>query len=115
VRFIDGSAFHFVKLSSIAIENGNNTIVVENDLLIDIVSHKLIRNFSSKAIILLPNDIEILRSSSFSWCDRLLAISFNSNSRLVRIESEAFSGSSLQSITIPHNIEILGFRMFFKL
>jgi hypothetical protein len=33
---------------------------------------------------------------------------FKSNSRLIRIESEAFSNSSLQSIVIPSSLEILG-------
>jgi hypothetical protein len=37
----------------------------------------------------------------------LRSIVFESNSHLTRIESFAFSSSSLQSILIPHNVEIL--------
>jgi hypothetical protein len=37
---------------------------------------------------------------------------FESNSRLVRIESKAFSYSLLQSILIPRNVEILGSKCF---
>jgi TPR repeat protein len=39
-------------------------------------------------------------------------ISFESNSRLIRIESDAFSESSLQSIVIPMSVEILGSSCF---
>jgi hypothetical protein len=103
VQFIDGSAFCNVKFSSIGIESGNHTFVVENDLLIDIVCHKLIRNFSRSSIIHLPNDIEILGSSCFSWCGQLSSISFESNSRLTRIESHAFDGIS-STIAIPYTV-----------
>jgi hypothetical protein len=42
----------------------------------------------------------------------LKSIVFESNSHLTRIESKAFSKSSLQSILIPRNIEILGSKCF---
>jgi hypothetical protein len=42
----------------------------------------------------------------------LQSIVFESNSHLIRIESEAFSPSSLQSILIPRNVEILGSKCF---
>jgi hypothetical protein len=54
----------------------------------------------------------MLGSSCFSYCKSLSSISFESNSRLTRIESSAFSPSSLQSILIPSNVEILGSKCF---
>jgi hypothetical protein len=107
VRFIDGSAFVGVTLSSIAIEPGNDRFVIENELLIDIVDHKLIRNFSKSSEIEIPSSIEILGSSCFSSCGSLSSITFESNSRLTRIESEAFYESLLQSIVIPRNVEFI--------
>jgi uncharacterized protein YuzB (UPF0349 family) len=56
----------------------------------------------------LPRNIEILGSKCFSHCNSLSSITFESKSHLTRIESEAFSYSSLQSILIPRNVEILG-------
>jgi hypothetical protein len=112
VQFIDGSAFIGLTLSSISIETGNDIFVIENDFLIDIVDHKLIRNFSNSSEILIPWNIEILGSSSFSSCASLSSISFSSNCRLTRIESSAFSYSSLQSIAIPHSVQILGSSCF---
>jgi hypothetical protein len=107
VKFIDGSAFIGVTLSSISIESGNEIFVIENDFLIDILRHKLIRNFSKSSAIELAGDIEILGSNCFSRCKSLSSIRFEPNSRLTRIESNAFSNSSFESILIPDSVEIL--------
>jgi hypothetical protein len=63
-------------------------------------------------IIDISNDIEILGSSCFSFCKSLSSISFESNSQLTRIESNAFSYSSLESIVIPSSVEILCSKCF---
>jgi hypothetical protein len=55
----------------------------------------------------IPRSVEILCSSCFYSCESLTSISFESNSRLTRIESNAFSSSSLQSIVIPRGVKIL--------
>jgi hypothetical protein len=49
----------------------------------------------------------MLGSSCFSFCESLSSISFESNSRLNRIESSAFSNSSLRSIEIPRNVQFI--------
>jgi hypothetical protein len=53
---------------------------------------------------MIPRNVEILGSGCFSNCELLSSITFESNSHLTRIESEAFDGSSLQSILIPSTI-----------
>jgi hypothetical protein len=108
VQFIDGSAFIHVSISSISIESGNELFVVENEFLIDIIHHKLIRNFSRSSNIEIVSSIEIFGSFCFPYCESLSSISFESNSRLIRIESFAFSNSSLESIVIPSTVRILG-------
>jgi hypothetical protein len=112
VRFIDGSAFLEVNLSSISIESRNEIFVIENDILIDVIDHKLIRNVSESLEIEISSNIEIFGSNCFSYCKSLSLLTFESNSHLTRIESEAFSWSSLQSILIPRNVEILGSKCF---
>jgi predicted metal-binding protein len=112
VQFIDGSAFIGVTLSSISIESGNEIFVIENGFLIDIVHHKLIRNFSDSSNIEIRRHIEILGSNCFAYCESLSSITFESNSDLTRIESRAFYDSSLSSIVIPGNVEILGSECF---
>jgi hypothetical protein len=107
VQFIDGSAFICVTLSSISIESGNNIFVIENDILIDVLHHKLIRNFSKSSATEIARTIEVLGSNCFSYCKSLSSITFESNSHLTRIELEAFYDSSLQSTVIPRNVQFI--------
>jgi hypothetical protein len=119
VQFIDGSAFLDVTLSSISIESGNKIFVVEQDFLIDVLHHKLIRNFSTSWNIEICSDIEILGSDCFSFCESLSSITFESHSRLtpsVRltvIAEEAFRCSGLLSIIIPATVRIIAKRAFY--
>jgi hypothetical protein len=69
-------------------------------MLIDIVSQKLIRHFSSSSLVQIPRDIEILGSSCFSVCPSIQSISFEVESRLMRIESQALPRHSVR-ITLP--------------
>jgi hypothetical protein len=82
--------------------------------LIDVLHHKLIQNFSKSSGIEIARTIQIFCSNCFSWCESLSSITFESNSHLTRIESEAFSSSSLESILIPRNVEILGSTCFYN-
>jgi hypothetical protein len=76
-------------------------------MLIDNVDRKLIRSFSSSPEVIIPCDIEILGSKCFSFCEWLKSVSFEEESRLMRIESHAFSHSSLQSIVIPRSVRFI--------
>jgi hypothetical protein len=49
VQFIDSFTFLGVRLSSISIESGNKLIVIGKHILIDILRHKLIRDFSESS------------------------------------------------------------------
>jgi hypothetical protein len=89
IRFIDGSAFIKAELSSVSIEVGHDRFMIENDFFIDIVDHRLIRSCSRSSHLEIMNIIEILGSSCFSCCNSLSSISFESNSRLNRIEAAA--------------------------
>jgi hypothetical protein len=91
----------------VSIESGNETFVFENDFLVDAVHHKLIRSFSSSSIVTIPWNIKTLGVACFSKCESLSSISFESNSRLIRIESDAFSFSSLRSIVIPRSVQCI--------
>jgi hypothetical protein len=107
VRVIDGSAFEGPMLPFLSIDNGNEIFAHENDLLIDVVGHQLIRNFSGFSTVHVSGSIEVFGSSCFAGCRSIALISFESESRLTRIEFRAFSQSSLQSILIPCSVEIL--------
>jgi hypothetical protein len=47
-----------------------------------------------------------IETNSLSRCKSLQQVSFESNSRLTRIESHAFSNSSLHSILIPRDVRL---------
>jgi hypothetical protein len=112
LRLLDGSAFVAMNSKCVSIEAGHERFAIENEILLDVIDHRLIRDFSSYSCVAIYRDIEILGSSCFSSSRSLSSILFQSNSRLVRIESHAFSFSSLQSIEIPRNVEILGASCF---
>jgi hypothetical protein len=92
-----------VELSSITIDSRNNTFVVEQNVLIDILCHKVIRNFSRSPRVDIPRHIEILCSECFSSCKSLSPVSFECNSRLTRVASRAFYGLSC-TIVIPSTV-----------
>jgi hypothetical protein len=62
---------------------------------------------------LVSESILRVRAGCFKMSREFHSISFESNSRLIRIESNAFSFSSLQSIVIPSSVEILGSSLFY--
>jgi hypothetical protein len=90
-RSIDGSAFEKVIMRSIVVAEGNLALQMSGPFLMDIGDHKLVRNFSTSSNVEIGRDIEILGSSCFSSCTSLSSISFESDSRLTRIDSNAFS------------------------
>jgi hypothetical protein len=73
-RFTEGAPFAGGKLLSKAIERGNERFAIWEDLLIDILNYKLIRDFSSSSSVIIPRDIEILCSGCFSRCESLLSV-----------------------------------------
>jgi hypothetical protein len=100
-------------LSFISTESGNEYFVVENGFLIDIVNHKWIRDFSNSPSVQIGDDIEIVGSSCFSWCDLIVSLTFESNSRLTRIESEAFNSIEIMiMIIIPSTVLFVAFNAF---
>jgi hypothetical protein len=50
---------------------------------------------------------EILEFNSFTSCQKLLWISFESYSHMTRIEWNTFSGTSLEWIVIPRNVQFI--------
>jgi hypothetical protein len=51
--------------------------------------------------IVIPSSVIVLSESSFGSCQSLESVTFESGSRLERIEESAFYGSGLKSIVIP--------------
>jgi hypothetical protein len=67
IQFIDGSAFIGVPLSSISLESGNTIFVIENVFLIDVLHHKLIRNFSKSSVIEIAGMTASQHMATWNW------------------------------------------------
>jgi hypothetical protein len=109
----DGSALSGCEGVSICIEDGSEHLLVEFDFVLSFDRTVLIRSLGRSPCIHIPKGVEILGSGCFSYCKSLSSISIESDSKLKRIESSAFSNSSLKSMVIPRTVEILGSGCFF--
>jgi hypothetical protein len=112
VSFIDGSAISCI--TKIAIEEDNQSFVVEGHFILTSDRRKLIRYFGSASSIVIPRNIEVLCTSCFNHCKCISSVSFTVGSRVKRIASDAFAHSSLQGITIPRSVEIIEDGCFYK-
>jgi hypothetical protein len=56
---------------------------------------------------ILPSSVEVLGERCFSHCGSLSSITFESGSRLSRIEKWTFSQTGLIDIVIPSSVEVL--------
>jgi hypothetical protein len=62
--------------------------------------------------IVIPSSVVAFGERSFSQCKSLESVTFESDSRLERIEEEAFKWSLLKSIVIPSSVVVLGKESF---
>jgi hypothetical protein len=58
-------------------------------------------SISSLQSIVIPQSVETLDSKCFVDCELLSSVSFESNSQLKRINSSAFAGTKIQSVSVP--------------
>jgi hypothetical protein len=55
----------------------------------------------------LPASVEVVCKSCFSNCKSLSSVTFESNSKLQRIEEPAFERSRLRTIELPASVEVI--------
>jgi hypothetical protein len=67
----------------------------------------IFRYFGSFRSIVIPSSVVVLGQGSFYECESLESVTFESGSRLERIEELAFSGSGLRSIEIPGSVSFI--------
>jgi hypothetical protein len=60
----------------------------------------------------IPSSVVVLGASSFRGCESLESVTFESGSRLERIEEYSFCGNGLKSIEIPSSVVVLGTSSF---
>ncbi len=96
-------AFSGVKLISKINLNGNITVIGEN-------AFENCRDLSS---INIPSTVTDIYKKAFNGCEYLNeGLTFDANSKLVSIGSEAFVGSGVKQLTLPATVKTIGDRAF---
>jgi hypothetical protein len=63
--------------------------------------------------IILPSFVAVLGEKFFYYCKSLSSVTFESGSRLSRIEGWAFSETVLVEIILPSSVAVLGEKFFY--
>jgi hypothetical protein len=95
IHFISGSAFDVETLEWISFCPSSTSFRADGGLLRDISDRELIRYFGRISHCPIANSVEVVCASCFYNCEWLLRIRFECDSRLSRIECEAFWRSGL--------------------
>jgi hypothetical protein len=109
VDTLSGSVFAFCRLKAISVADDNGHLKVNGTFLTDLEGVSIIRNFG-RGSVLIGRYITRLDHYSFSGCDEISSVMFESGSGLPRIEERAFSRCSLTSICIPWSVTELCLR-----
>jgi hypothetical protein len=107
VTFIDGSAFHGVRLNSISISSDNVTFRIREWFLESSDGSAIYRYFGSHNSIVIPSSVVVFGKDSFSQCQTLESVIVENGSLLERIEQSAFSQSGLKSFVIPPSVTFI--------
>jgi hypothetical protein len=107
IHFLSGSAFAGASLNSISFWPGQCEFQVSEMVIEDIADRSLIRYFGRSTVVVIKSRIEIVSESCFSNCTSLTTVTFESNSKLRRIESFPFRVSGLTTIEIPASVEVM--------
>jgi hypothetical protein len=101
VAFVSSTAFDMRALTSISVSLGHQHFRICESFLEDVCGSTIYRHFGYYRSICIPYSVVVLGKWSFYECESLESVTFESGSRLERIEESAFSESGLTSIKIP--------------
>jgi hypothetical protein len=107
VTSISGSAFVGCHIEAITIAEDNPYFSLDEECLIEVSRSRLVFSFSTKSVLCIGADIEIVAKSAFESNEFVSMVSFEEGSRLQRVESLAFIASGLRVITIPKNVNFI--------
>jgi hypothetical protein len=113
VQKVTGSSFVNSGIVDIKVEEGNCHFSIADSFLMGANGSSIVRYFGSDKSVQIARGVEILSENCFSHCVSFSALTFESDSKLHRIDSHAFYAcSSLQSIQIPASVVIIGEHAF---
>jgi hypothetical protein len=107
IHFLSGSAFASLPLNTVSFWSGRCEFQVHESFIEDITGRSVVRYFGRSSSVVIESRITILCESCFSACMSLTSVTFESNSKLQRIEESAFTRSGLRTIQVPASVEVL--------
>jgi hypothetical protein len=108
VQTIDGSSFCNSDIREIVVSPANCRFKVRDPFLLNHDGTEVIRYFGRDSCLEIFREVRILCRNAFSGCDTVQTVTFEPDSKLHRIESNAFSRcASLRWICIPSSVDII--------
>jgi hypothetical protein len=109
VPITSGSPFIGSSIDEIHVDDANPYCFVSGEFLITYHEMKLIRYFGMSANVTIPQEYEAIGKYCFTDREQLSTITFEDNTRLIRLDDYAFfCCSALGSICIPAGVKSLG-------
>jgi hypothetical protein len=102
-----GSALTVLQLQTLSFSGISITYCICNYFVQSFSGQRLIRYFGMDVSVHIDSSVEVIYESCFDSCNSLASVTFDSNSRLSRLESGAFRESGLQSIHLPGSLEVI--------
>lgn len=112
VKSIGGGAFTQCPMLNFVISANNSLFTICNDLLLSSNKRVCYGQIGCSSEIFVPDCVENISDGCFSDSQTLSFVHFGEDSSLKRIGAEAFYGSSIQRITIPKDVGVLGKKCF---
>jgi hypothetical protein len=107
IQFLPGSAIAISSLNTVSFWSGQCEFQVHGLFIEDITGRSVVRYFGISSAVVIESRIEVLCERCFFSCESLTSVTFQSNSKLQRIEEFAFQWSGLTTIEVPASVEVL--------
>jgi hypothetical protein len=106
--FIDGSAFHDVPAGAVSISEDSQRFRIRESVIGDLMCSAFYCSLDrSLESIVIPSSVVILGKRLFCECKYLYSVTFESGSRLRRIEEETFRRCEFESMELPPNVDFI--------
>jgi hypothetical protein len=106
VDFLNGTMFFGCPIESITFQSANRRFHASDEFLIDLIEFRLVRYFGKSTEVVISRSIQIFDDSCFAN-SKLERLSFESDSKLVRIEDRCFYRCPMKVIWIPRHVDLI--------
>jgi hypothetical protein len=104
VSFLSGAAFLGIGRESITFSSAPVNFCMDEDYLSDFSGRVLVRYFGQDPSVRIGSSIEALSDGRFTFHKSIVSVTFDSDSKLSRLETLGFCESGVRSIAIPGSV-----------